>query len=95
MMLIKKIEVCGRMFTIVKHMNHYCAVEDKYIGADGRLTKAMNGIELGASHSLDACEEHLRNRISMENLMADGLSWAEAFSKVTGLPLEVCEKLNA
>lgn len=82
-----------RYFVIVQDGNMYCAIEDKYIDAEGKLKQALNGLQMHASESLDRCIQQTRDSVEMDWLEAHGASKAEAFAKVTGTPLEICEKL--
>ena len=85
----------NRNFTIVKHENHYCAIEDKYIGEDGRLNTPLNGLQMFASQTMNGCIEHLTQTIDIDELIASGCSKAEAMVKVLGLPEEMISALAA
>lgn len=78
----------NRQFEIVLNGTHYCAIEDKYIDADGRLNTALNGLQMHASEDLDQCIELTRHCVEIEYLQKNGYTWAEATSKVTGIPME-------
>ena len=91
--VIKKVSSRGRNFVIVRHDGHYCAVEDKYLDENNRLTKSLNGLQMYASVNFEVCVNSLLNAVEIEYLEGTGLSKAEAFSKVTGIDLETCKKI--
>lgn len=81
--------VRDRRFEIVLKDEHYCAVEDKYIDADGRLNTALNGLQMHASKSLEQCVDLTRTCVEVEYLEENGYSWREAMAKVTNVPIEL------
>ena len=85
-----------RTFAIVRHDGRYCAIEDKYIDADGKLTKTLNGLQMYASISYDECVEHVKNTIDIDDMIANGYTRAQALVKVYNLDpsmIEVLEKV--
>lgn len=90
--IISKYEVMGRKFCIVKTEDgFYLAVDYKYIDSEGNTTKALSGLELCASRNLRKCLKLVRDHVKIEYLLDNGATKAEAFSAVTGVPLEVAE----
>lgn len=92
-MMVTTLTARNRNFAIVMKDNMYCAIEDKYIDAEGKLKKALNGLQMHASKDLDHCIKLTRDAVEMDWLERNGASKAEAFAKVTGTPIEICEKL--
>ncbi len=93
--VVKKYVVRDREFTIVKHEDMYCAIENKYIDKDGRLTEKLNGLQMNASEDLRQCLRLTKDAVDTDYYRAQGLSDAEIYSKITGTPLEKCELLFA
>lgn len=95
MKIITTLVVRDRRFEIVldSKSNHFCAIEDKYIDADGKLNTALNGFQMHASRKLEDCIETTRKVVEIDYLESIGYSKAEAVSKAYGFPVEVAEKL--
>ena len=77
--IINRYETRGRVFTIVKDQGHFLAIEDKYIGKDGRLTQGLNGCQMHAARDLNMCLELTDHACWMDDLLGLGCSKAEAF----------------
>ena len=96
--IVKDFSVRDRHFVIVRdvHSYRYFAVEDKYIGADGRLVKELCGAHLFPSMDLDGCLKLVRDCVEIEYLESQGVDRAAAFARVYGLPLtpELCAAFN-
>lgn len=85
---ITTLVVRDRQFEIVLKDEYYCAVEDKYIDADGRLNTTLNGLQMHASESLEQCIEITRSCVEVEYLEANGYTWREAMAKVMNVPVD-------
>lgn len=84
----------GEHFTIVYDGKFYMTVNHKFIDADGRITKELNFTDgLHTSNSVAQCIEQTKNDLDIKYYEAQGMSKAEAFSTVMGVPLEIAEKL--
>lgn len=84
-----------RHFTIVKHENHYCAIEDKYIDENGKLKQVLHGGQMYASTILGSCLEHVKQCLDIEYYESIGFTRAEAFAQVFNLPEEMIGQLEA
>ena len=71
MKTITTLNTVGREFTIVFDNEQFMAVENKYIDATGKLTKALTNFELGASEDLDVCIEKTIKRCEHEKKVAE------------------------
>ena len=79
--IIRNFIVRDRNFTIVQnHQGFYCAIEDKYINADGRINTVLNGFQMNASKDLDDCLTGTKNMVEIDYLVSKGHSKAEAFA---------------
>lgn len=93
--IIRTLSARNRHFTIVQdEQGFYCAIEDKYI-TDGKLNTTLNGFQMHASKDLDACVKGTIECVEIEYLMDEGYTKAQAFAKVYGYPIEVCNQLFA
>lgn len=91
--IIRNLVARDRHFTIVKDENgFYLAIEDKYI-TYGKLNTTLNGFQMHASKDLNMCVKTTLDNIEIDYLVENGYTKAEAFSKVSGVPLEACEAL--
>lgn len=77
--VVKDYSVRGRHFVIVKHQDVFCAVEDKYIDENGKLNKALRGVELHPASKLEDCLNYVKDYVEVEYLVSQGHSRAEAF----------------
>ena len=71
----------GHNFRIVMVNNHYCAVDEMYIG-NGRLRKQLNGLDMFAHEDIEMCKKTAKNLLDIEYYQSQGMSKAEAFCKV-------------
>ena len=85
--IIKRYAVRDRVFTVVKDQGMYLAIEDKYIDEHGRLNQSLNGFQMHAWDTLDGCLARVNDSVETQYLVSNGLSKAEAFCTVLGLPL--------
>lgn len=92
--IIKNFEYRGRRFVIVEHMNHYCAIEDKYINPDGKLNTGLNGLQMYASRELKDCIESVQQGLDIEHWREVGYTKAQAIAKVFGLTEDMVKKLE-
>lgn len=84
--VVKNYVVRDRHFVIVQDENGwYLAVEDRYIGDDGKLIQALNGFNTHANKNLDACLTNTRDYVEADYLVGQGYTKAEALAKVFGL----------
>ena len=60
----------------------YCAIDEKYIGKNGKILKVLNGLEMHASRDIENCKTAIRNDLDLEYYQSHGMSKAEAFCKV-------------
>lgn len=93
--IVKTLIARGRNFTIVHHQGMYCAIEDKYIDADGKVNQALNGFQMNASKIIEECVQRTLDRVETDYLIDAGYTKAQAFAKVNNLPVEACEALFA
>ena len=97
--IIKNFVVRDRHFVIVKNEDDfYLAIEDKYIGINGRLNKALNGFQMYANKDLNDCLNTCKRQVEIEYLEVQGYSKAEAFGIVFGIPadkLDILVKVGA
>lgn len=76
----------NRHFTIVKdEKGYYHAIEDKYIGENGRLNKTLYGYQTFANKDLNNCLKTANNQVEIDYLIEQGHSKAEAFGMVFDL----------
>lgn len=92
--IIKKLEAHNRKFVIVKHEGMYCAIEDKYI-TDGKINQQLNGLQMKASDNVDDCIQNTLNSVEIDWLVSEGMTKAQAFASVMGIPVEVAEMVFA
>jgi hypothetical protein len=78
--IVKEFIVRGRHFTIVKQDDFYCAIEDKYIDADGRLNTKLNGLQMHASKDLNMCLNTTKDCVEVDYLVKQGMSRDEALT---------------
>lgn len=77
-----------RTFEIVKLQGMYCAIEDKYIDADGRVNTRLNGLQMKASDTLAKCLEQVKQGCEYERLLAAGEDKDVAIFVAAGTPYE-------
>lgn len=63
----------GRTFEIVKKNGWYCAIEDKYIDENNRLTQQLTGLQMCASQVLDVCISGVKVKVFTEAKEAEGV----------------------
>lgn len=83
----------GEHYSIVFDGKFYMTVNHKFIGDDGRLVRTLNysdGLHPGST--IEECITHTKEDLDIQYLMSNGMSKAEAFSKVTKIPLAMAEQ---
>lgn len=85
MKMITKLVVGDRGFFLVKHMDHYCAIDEKYVDADGRINTPLNGLMMMADRDLDKCITKVRRQVAIDELIAKGMPELDAVMKVFGV----------
>lgn len=78
--------------TVKDNENWYCAIDIKYLDANGVLTKALNGIQMHADRDLNRCIEHTKFAVDVEELKAQGINFMVAIEMLhTGKTREEVE----
>ena len=94
--VVRNYVVRNRNFVVVQYDDGwYGAIEDKYIDANGKLTKQLNGLQVHHNENLNDCLEMTRNTVEMDYLIANGKTWGEAICIIHNLPMEKAKALDA
>lgn len=89
--------VRDKKFYIVKQGDMYCAIDSKYVDADGKLTQALNGLQMHADKDLNKCLNNAKACAECDYYVSQGYTKADAFAKALGIELteEAKALLNA
>lgn len=89
--VIKDFMVRAERFVIVQNdEGFYLAINKKYIDADGKLTRQLNGIQMHANKNLNDCLNSTMDACKIDYYVSQGMSREEAFQKwYTELELQV------
>lgn len=71
-----------RKFHIVFKDGYYMAVDDKYLDKDGKLTRALNGLQMNASKSLETTIDTTRKQVEVDHLVDNGVDIMRALYAV-------------
>lgn len=91
--IIKNYNYRGRNFTIIKDQGFYMAIEDKYLDENGCLNQQLCGKQLYPAREVKECMKHVNNECDIAYHIENGMSKAEAFSTVLGIPVEMAAAL--
>lgn len=90
--MVKDFSYRGQHYSIVFDGKFYMTVNHKFIGEDGRLVKQLTFSDgLHTSDSMDQCISLTKEDLDIQYYEAQGMSKAEAFSKVMNVPLETAK----
>ena len=94
--VIKNLVIRGRHFTVVYNTQYsvYCAIEDKYIDADGTLNTTLNGLQMHASKDLAQCVEGARVSVEIDYLKEQGYT-AEEVMEIMADRIRNGKEINA
>lgn len=89
--MVKDFTAYGQSFVVVKNdEGFYLAINKKYIDADGKLTRQLNGIQMHANKNLNDCLNSTMDACKIDYYVSQGMSREEAFQKwYTELELQV------
>ena len=77
--VLTTLRVREETFKIVKHNSgFYCAINEKYIGEDGYLTKALNGLEMNVAKTIQDCVQNTRRSVEVDYLKSQGMTLEQA-----------------
>lgn len=94
MTMIKDFSYRGQHYSIVYDGKFYMTVNHKFIGDDGRLVKQLTYSDgLHTSNSIEECIRLTKDDLDIRCCEAQGMSKAEAFSKVMSVPLEIAKMI--
>ena len=68
----------GRTFIISKDERGYWGIEDKYIDAEGRTKKQLNGMNGNLSDTMKGCLMKVHHLIQLEKMIAEGMNPVDA-----------------
>ena len=60
----------------------YLAIEDKYIGSDGRLNTRLCLAQMFSSETIDQCMGRVNQQVDIDVYMSEGLDFVSAYIKV-------------
>lgn len=84
--VITTLLVRNRKFYIVFHQEHYCAIEDRYLDKEMKLTQSLNGFQMHAEKKLQDCIISTRNAVEVAYLVdEEGYDFNDALNKVYAL----------
>lgn len=78
---------CGRTFHIFEmsgegEADGFWGIEDRFFGADGKLTRAVNGVEGHHFQTLQETIDHVRRQIWYDSLIKSGVDEIDAIKTV-------------
>ena len=89
MTMVKDFSYRGQHYSIVYDGKFYMTINHKFIGDDGRLVKQLTYSDgLHPEYSITKCINRTKEDLDFQYYVAQGMSKAEAFSKVMNVPLE-------
>lgn len=90
--ITKDFQYRGEHYSIVKEGEYYMTINHKFIDADGKTTKVLNYTDgLHTASSVAECIEATKNDLDMRAYMAEGMTKAEAMTKIFNIPIEIAE----
>lgn len=92
--MVKDFYYRGQHYSIVYDGKFYMTVNHKFIGDDGRLVKQLTFSDgLHPSDSMDQCIKQTKEDLDIKYYEAQGMSKAEAFSKVMNVPMDIARMI--
>ena len=92
--MVKNFSYRGQHYSIVFDGKFYMTVNHKFIGEDGKLVKELRYNDgLHTSNSIEECIELTKNDLDIQHFESQGMSKAEAFSKVMNVPIEIAKMI--
>lgn len=70
-----------RKFYIIHFKGYYCAIEDKYLDEDMKLTQQLNGLQMHAMKDMPQCIKSVQDAVEIDYLMSLGMSFEDAFNQ--------------
>lgn len=73
----------GRKFYIVQNDDgFYCAIEDKFVDENGKLTQKLNGLQMNANKNVADCINQTMSKCRIDTLVKNGMDVTTAIQKV-------------
>lgn len=92
--MVKDFSYRGQHYSIVFDGKYYMTVNHKFIGDDGRLVKQLTYSDgLHTSDTIERCINLTKEDLDIQYYEAQGMSKAEAFSKVMSVPIEIAKMI--
>lgn len=94
MTMVKDFSYRGQHYCIVYDEKFYMTVNHKFIGDDGRLVKQLTYSDgLHPEDSIEKCINRTKEDLDFQYYVAQGMSKAEAFSKVMNVPIDIAKMI--